>query len=110
MFNRHNMRSNYSCTSNLERIIKPHNHKVLNINTKNESQCKCACSCKYPLKGDNCRTENIVYMATVNSDLETSFTLVSARLSLDSDAQIIKNILKAACMKMILNFRSIFAA
>ena len=32
--NRHNMRISYSCTANLERIIKAHNQKVLNKNTK----------------------------------------------------------------------------
>ena len=67
------MRVSYSYRTNLERIIKAHNQKVLNKNTKNESKRKCAGNCKYPLKGGNCSTENIVYKATVNSDLETRF-------------------------------------
>ena len=68
-----NMRIGYLCTTNLERTIKAHDQKVLNKNTKNDCPCKCAGSCKYPLKGSNCRTENIVYRATVNSDFETRF-------------------------------------
>ena len=59
--------------ANLDRIIKGHNQKVLNKDTKTECQCGCAGSCKYPLRGGNCRTENIVYKATVNSNLETRF-------------------------------------
>ena len=73
IFNRHNMRISYSCTANLERIIKAHNQKVLNKDIKTEGQCSCAGGCKYPLRGGNCRTENIVYRATVKSDLETRF-------------------------------------
>ena len=46
---------------------------MLNRNTKTEIQSNCAGSCKYLLKGGNCRMENIIYKATVNSDLETGF-------------------------------------
>ena len=73
IFNKHNMRISYSCTASIERIIKAHNQKVLNQKKQNESQCKCAGSCKYPLKGGNCRSMNIVYKATVNSEHETKF-------------------------------------
>ena len=59
IFNRHNMRISYSCTANLERIIKAHNQKVLNKDIKTKGQF--AGGCKYPLRGGNCRTENIVY-------------------------------------------------
>ena len=71
--NRHKMQISYACTANLQRIIKAHNQKMLNKTTKTESQCNCAGSCKYPLKEGNCRIKNIVYKATVNSDLETRF-------------------------------------
>ena len=37
------------------------------------SQCGCAGGCKYPLKGGNCSSENIVYGATVNSGTDTRF-------------------------------------
>ena len=102
------MRISYSCTANLERIIKTHNQKVLNKDTKNDGQCKCAGSCKYPLKGGNCRTENIVYRATLT--LRQGCTSACARLSSDSDTPIIKNLLKAAYMKTTLNSRSMVAA
>ena len=35
-----------------------------------KNQCNCAGDCKYDLKGGNCRSENIIYKATVNSDVE----------------------------------------
>ena len=65
------MRISYSCTASIERIIKAHIQKVLNQQNQNESQCKCAGSFKYPLKGGNCRSMNIVYKATINSEHET---------------------------------------
>ena len=43
------MRISYSCTANLEKIIKAHNQEVLNKKKTNEGQCNCAGSCKYPL-------------------------------------------------------------
>ena len=67
------MRISYSCTANLENIIKAHNQKILNQNSGIQSECGCAGSCKYNLKGGNCRSENIVYKATVNSGVETRF-------------------------------------
>ena len=73
IFNKHNMQISYSCTANLENIIKAHNQKILNQNSGIQSQCGCAGSCKYNLKGGNCRSENIVYRATVNSGVETRF-------------------------------------
>ena len=42
----------------------------------------------------SCRTENIVYEATVNSVLETRFTSACVRLSLDEDMPIIKKYFK----------------
>ena len=100
MFNRHNnMRISYSCTANLEKIIKAHNQKVSNKNTKTESKCNCGGSCKYQLKGDNCLTENIVYKDTVNSDLKTKFSSPCALLSLDSDVRIIKKSFKSGLYK-----------
>ena len=67
------MQISYSCTVNLENIIKAHNQKILSQNSGIRSQCGCAGGCKYPLKGGNCRSENLVYKATVNSGVETRF-------------------------------------
>merc|ERR1712240_404487 len=72
IFNKHNMRISYSCTANIENIIKAHNQKILRQNSGVRSQCGCAGGCKYPLKWGNCRSENIVYRATVNSCAETT--------------------------------------
>ena len=44
---------------------------MLNKSTKNDGLSKCTGSYKYPFKGGNCRTENIVYKATLNYDLQT---------------------------------------
>ena len=73
IFNRHNMRISYSCTANLERLIKSHNQKILSKIDQTEIKCNCAGGCKYNLKGGNCRSDNIIYKATVNSDLEKKF-------------------------------------
>ena len=63
----------YSYAANLENIVKAHNQKILRQNSNIWSPCGCAGGCKYPLKGGNCRSENIVYRATVNSGAETRF-------------------------------------
>ena len=73
MFNNYNIRISYSCIVSLEKIIKAHNQKVLIQQKPNKSQCKCAGSCKYPLKGGNFRSMNIVYKAIVNSEHKTKF-------------------------------------
>ena len=46
IFNKHNMRISYSCTANLENIIKAHNQKILSQNSGIRSQCGCAGGCK----------------------------------------------------------------
>ena len=73
MFNKHNIRISYSCTANIESIIKAHNHKIRNTKKQNKSYCNCDGSCEYPLKGDYCRSENFVYKATGISELVTRF-------------------------------------
>ena len=65
------MRNSYFCTANLEKIIKAHNQRVLNLQKPNKRQGKCNGTCKYPLKGGNCSSMYIVYKATVNSENET---------------------------------------
>ena len=70
MFNKDNMLIIYSCMANLERLIKSHNQKILNKSNLIQNQCNCVVGCKCDLKGGNCRSENIIYKATVNSDLK----------------------------------------
>lgn len=59
------MLNSYLCTANLERIIKARNQKILNIDTQ-ICQCNWACN----LIRGNCRSKNIIYKETFNSDLE----------------------------------------
>ena len=73
IFNKHNMRVSYSCMANLERLIKLHNQKILNRSNLIQNQCNCFGGCKYDLKGGHCRSKNIIYKATVNSDFEKKF-------------------------------------
>ena len=50
-------------------IIKNHNRKLINNNNKetlNES-CNCRNQDTCPLKGGNCRTESVIYEATVRT-------------------------------------------
>ena len=84
------MQISYSCTANLERIIKAHNQKVLNKITKTESQCKCAGSCKYPLKGVTAVRKTLFTRPQLSLTLRQGFPSACARLSLDSDMPIIK--------------------
>ena len=71
------MRVSYSCMANLDRLIKLHKQKILNKSNLIQNQCNCVGGCKYDLKGGNCRSENIIYKATVNSDLEKKFYIGS---------------------------------
>ena len=69
------MRISYSWTANLERLIESHNQRILTKSNLIQNQCSCAGDCKYNLKRGNCRSENIIYKATVNSDLEKKFCI-----------------------------------
>ena len=84
------MRISYSCTANLERLIKSNNQKMLNKNNLIQNQGNCAGGCNYNFKGGGCRLENIIYKAIVNSNLEKSSTSAYAQLGLDFDMLNIK--------------------
>ena len=49
------------------------------------------------MKGGNCRSENIIYKATVNSDSEKKFYISFVQLSTDFNMLTIKIILKVVC-------------
>ena len=56
--------------SNIGQIINNHNRKIIDEQKKKEDQpCNCRNEC--PTKGVGCRRKNIVYEATVKSDLDT---------------------------------------
>ena len=61
----------YSCTDNLEKIIKRHNRRVIKKNQKkkqesNTKECNCRNINECPLQ-NKCQKENVVYKATISS-------------------------------------------
>ena len=52
-------------------IIKSHNKKLLNKEKITDKTCNCRDKNKCPLKGGNCRTENVIYEASVSTKNET---------------------------------------
>ena len=71
IFNRNTLKLSYSCTENIETIIKHHNRKILkNEENVEPPQCKCRNKNECPLPG-NCEIKNIVYEATIQSAAET---------------------------------------
>ena len=66
VFNRTNLKISYSCTENLERIVKKHNNKILNSKPVNTTKKDCNCRKKTncPLQGC-CRVKSVVYKATI---------------------------------------------
>ena len=58
IFNRNTVKVSYSCTENMEQIIKGHNKKVISPERTEELPCNCQGEC--PLNG-KCRTKDVVY-------------------------------------------------
>ena len=73
IFNRNSVKVSYSCTRNIEHIIKNHNRKITEsyIEKSAETLCNCKEKNKCPLEG-NCLIKNIVYMATVETETNSS--------------------------------------
>ena len=73
IFNRNTIKLSYSCTDNLERIIKKHNSKIIRKSSapKEEETRDCNCYIKNacPLQ-NKCLTKNVVYKATVSVENE----------------------------------------
>ena len=70
IFNRNTIKVSYSCTKNLERIIKGHNYALINknehIKEKNTENCNCKQKIDCPLNG-KCLSKNIIYKYIVSS-------------------------------------------
>ena len=64
IFNRNTVKVSYSCTENMEQIIKSHNKKLTSSKTSEELPCNCRGEC--PLDG-KCRTQDIVYGCTAST-------------------------------------------
>ena len=67
------MRISYSCTANLERLIKSHRQKILNKSNKIQNLFNFTGGCKCNFKRGNCRSENTIYKTTVHSTLQNKF-------------------------------------
>ena len=68
LFNRNTVKLSYSCTMNLDSIIKAHNAKILNKEKDNSGNDDKTCNCRDQTAcpvGNNCLKNNVVYKATV---------------------------------------------
>ena len=70
---RNNVKLSYSCTRNIEHIIKNHNRRITEsyIEKSIEVSCNSKEKNRYPFEG-NCLVKNIVYMATAKTETITS--------------------------------------
>ena len=67
IFNKNNMRISYSCMANMKQYINAHNRRILQGN-KNSQEIPCNCRKACPLDGIGCRSNHVVYKATVTSE------------------------------------------
>ena len=69
IFNRNTVKVSYGCMPNVGTIINAHNKKVLDDRITLEREgCNCRARNSCPLNGE-CLTKNVVYEATINSNL-----------------------------------------
>ena len=67
LFNKNSMRVSYSCMPNMQQYINSHNRQILKGKPDETSKpCNCRGTC--PLGGNGCRSENVVYKASVTSE------------------------------------------
>lgn len=65
IFNRNTVKVSYSCTGNIEQVIKTHNNKILS--PRNEETANCNCRKECPIEG-KCRSSNSIYKCTVSAN------------------------------------------
>ena len=72
IFNKNNIKVSYSCTDNLQTVIKNHNRKTLETSKtpSKENNCNCRKKNDCPLK-NNCLTSSVVYNANVTTKSDT---------------------------------------
>ena len=57
---------------NMETVIKNHNKTLLNSNKEiKDESCNCRNKHKCPLEGGECRAENVIYQATIETEVES---------------------------------------
>ena len=67
LFNRSNLKISYCCMPNIEKIIKGHNSKILNVQHGESRSCNCRVKECCPLNG-KCLTSCLVYKADLVSE------------------------------------------
>ena len=74
IINKNNIRISYCCMQNMENAIKSHNAKILEKPNRAKDKTK-ACNCRKktecPLKGKECRRENVIYEAKIKTNNQT---------------------------------------
>ena len=75
IFKKNTVKVSYSCTDNLQTIIKKHNRKILETNTNTtistEKNCNCRKKKDCPLK-NNCLTSSVIYNANVTTESDAA--------------------------------------
>ena len=74
IFNKNNIKFSYSCTDNLQTIIKKQNRKILETSktpSTENNHCNCREKNDCPLK-KNCLTSSVVYNANVTTEKDTT--------------------------------------
>jgi len=66
IFNRNTVKVSYSCTENMEKIIKGHNNNINATATDPLKACNCNNKASCPLDG-KCRSTNVIYKCTVSA-------------------------------------------
>ena len=66
ILNRNTVKVSYSCTPNVDSIIKPHNKRLNNVENKQTKHCNCRKKQECPLEG-KCRSEDIIYKCVVTA-------------------------------------------
>lgn len=72
IFNKNTVKVSYSCTDNLDKIIKKHNNKILNPKpTSPQNGCNCRKKDNCPMN-NNCLSSSLVYNANVTTEEDTT--------------------------------------
>ena len=72
IFNKNTVKLSYSCTTNMDNIVKAHNTKILSKDDTTGAGKNCNCRDKTTCPVANkCRTTNVVYKATVKYEDKT---------------------------------------
>ena len=78
IFNKNTVKLSYSCTENIQQIIKKHNKHIMNQpqSTHTTIPCNCRNKTQCPLQG-SCNSQSVIYKATVTTPrLDTKKTYI----------------------------------